>query len=292
MKDMKRILKTTARHVRRTPYQAMAAILVLTIAFFLTSVFTLVVAGSEQVIRYFESRPQVTAFFNDSATDDAQNQLRMAIAGISGVTSVRYVSKEEALKMYQEQNKNDPLLLEMVTADILPASIEVRAATPDVLSQIAEMVKKHDAIEEVVYQKNIIDNLVAWTRMLRISGFGLVSFFLASSMFMVMVIVSMKIASHKTEMEIMRLLGATQWHILAPFLLEGMLYGMIGSMFGWVFSFIALLYATPLILQFLGTIPLLPVPGWFMLLVLAGEMTGGIVLGLFSSLAAARRFLK
>ena len=289
---MKRVLKTTARHVRRAPYQAASAVLVLTIAFFLTSVFVLVVAGSEQVIRYFESRPQVTAFFKDGSTDDAQSQLRMAITGISGVTSVRYVSKEEALRMYQDQNKDDPLLLEMVTADILPASIEVRAATPDVLSLIAEMVKNHDAVEEVVYQKNIIDNLVSWTRMLRIGGFGLVSFFLMSSMFMVMVIVSMKIASHKTEIEIMRLLGAGSWHILGPFLLEGMLYGVIGSVAGWMFSYIALLYATPVVLQFLGTISLLPVPFWFMFLVLAGEVTGGVLLGFVSSLAAARRFLK
>lgn len=289
---MKRTFRSAFRHIRRAPFQAMAAILVLTTAFFLTSVFILTTAGSEQIIRYFESRPQVTAFFKEDTSEETHAKLQNAIGGINGVTSVRYVSKKEALNIYQEQNKNDPLLLEMVTADILPASVEVRAETPDVLARIADMMTHHDAVEEVVYQKDIINNLMNWTRMLRVGGLGLVSFFLLSSMFMVMVIISMKIASHKTEIEVMRLLGASRWQTLSPFLLEGTLYGMFGSIFGWGFSYITLLYATPLILQFLGTINLLPVPAWFMLTLLAGESAGGIFLGFVSSLVAARRFLK
>lgn len=287
-----RILATTVKHIRRAPFQALAAISVLSITFFLISVFSLVTAGSEQVIRYFETRPQVTAFFKDEASPEAISGLEASIDQISGVTSTRYLSKADALALYREQNKNDPLLLEMVTADILPASLEVNASNPDVLSRVAELMKQQDIIEEVVYQKTIIDNLVSWTKAIRYAGLGLISFLLTSSIFTVMIIISMKIATKRTEIEVMRLLGASMGQVLAPFLMEGLFYGALGSFVGWGLAYVALLYSTPFILTFLGSIPLLPVPLWFMGAVLGIQLAVGVIVGLISATVAARRFLR
>ena len=71
------------------------------------------------------------------------------------------MSKDEALQIYKDLNKNNPLLLEMVTAEILPASLEVYATKPEYLSEIAEFLKKQQGIDEVVFQKNIVDKLAA-----------------------------------------------------------------------------------------------------------------------------------
>lgn len=289
---MNRTTRTTLQHIRRSPFQAAAAIIVLTTAFFVSSIFSLVVAGSEQIIRYFESRPQVTAFFKDDASEETIGQLQNSIQGMNGVSSVRFISKDNALTLYREQNKDDPLLLEMVTADILPASLEVRASSPDVLTQVADLLGHHDIVEKVVFQKDIIDNLVSWTKTLRVGGLTLVGFFLISSMLMVTTIVSMKIANHRTEIEVMRLLGATRAHIVTPFIFEGIFYGLLGSFFGWGAAYIVLLYSTPLILKLLGAVQLLPVPIWFMGALLAGEALIGSLIGLFASVFASRRFLK
>lgn len=289
---MNRSLKNAVRHIKRAPLQAVAAVSVFSITFFLVSIFALVTAGSEKIIRYFETRPQVTAFFKDGISDDKVQQLADSVRQIEGVTAAQYISKSDALKIYREQNKTDPLLLEMVTEEILPASLEVKADNPEVLTRLADLMKSHEAVEEVVYQKNIIDNLLSWTRIIRVSGLVLVSFLLSSSIFMVMIITSIKIANHKSEIEVGRLLGGSKSQVISPFLLEGIIYGLISAFIGWGLAYITLLYSTPLVIQFLGSIPLLPVPIWLMLALLAGQLILGAGIGFFSSLFAARRFLK
>lgn len=289
---MKRALTMMIKHLRRAPFQALAAISVLSVTLFLVSVFTLVTVGSEQIIRYFETRPQVTAFFKDGTSPEVISGLKASVDQISGVTQTRYLSKQDALALYQDQNKNDPLLLEMVTADILPASLEVNANNPEVLSTVASLMQQHEGVEEVVYQKSIIENLVIWTRAIRIGGLGLVGFLLVSSVYTTMIMISMKIASRKGEIEIMQLLGASTGQILAPFLLEGILYGAFGGLVGWGLGYISLLYTTPFILTFVGSIPLLPAPAWLMFSLLGVLILAGTIVGLTASTLASRRFLK
>lgn len=255
----------------------------------------LITAGSEQVIRFFETRPQVTAFFKDETPEAKILELQTNTRKIPGVTDAKYISKQEALALYREQNRDDPLLLEMVTAEILPASLEISANNPQVLEQIAHMMtvqKDNGVVEEVVYQKNIIDNLITWTKAIRYGGLGLMVFFLGSSIFIVVVIISMKVAARKTEIEITRLLGASTKHIVTPFWWEGIFYGVGGGVIGWGMAYLTLLYSTPLIVSFMGTIPLLPVPIWFMLSLLGLQIAAGMLVGLISSSIAVHRFLR
>jgi len=119
--------KTAWQHIRRTPYQALAAVAVMTLNLFIASVFITTASSFEQILRFFESRPQVTAFFKDEAKIDQVEALRQKLLETGKVAEVKYVSKEEALAIYREQNKDDPVLLEMVTANMLPASLEVSA---------------------------------------------------------------------------------------------------------------------------------------------------------------------
>ena len=289
---MSRALRTTGKYLRRSPYQAIAASIVLTITFFLISVFLLVTAGSAKIIHFFETRPQVTAFLKDETQEEEVSKIKNQMENLSGVKSVNFISKQEALNIYREQNKNDPLLLEMVTADILPASLEVTAADPLALSQIASVLKQNSLVEDVVYQQDVIDRLLSWTRSVRIAGSILVGLLLISSMTTVFVIISMKITGRRGEIEIMRLLGASRGQVVAPFLLEGIFYGVIGSFIGWGTAYTTLLYSTPLILKFFGSIPLLPVPFVLMITLLGSELLLGPLVGLISSLFASRRFLK
>ena len=86
----------------------------MTLTLFIASVFALVTLGSERMLRYFETRPQVTAFFVDTATQEQVQNLSQVVINSGLTAEVKFVSKEEALAIYREQNKDDPLLLEMV----------------------------------------------------------------------------------------------------------------------------------------------------------------------------------
>src|SRR4030067_1202170 len=133
---MRRILINTYRNTRRSPYQALAAIIVLTLTSFVAYLFILFWLGSQVVLNYFETRHQVTAFFKDDVNETTILEIKANLEQQPSLRKVNYVSKAEALEIYQEQNQNDPLLLEMVTAEILPASLEVAATTIDDLAHV------------------------------------------------------------------------------------------------------------------------------------------------------------
>jgi len=278
-------------HVRRSPYQALAAILIMTLTFLTISVFTFLILGSHKVLGFFESKPQVTVFFKDQTKKSDIDQLQQQLQTTGKVSEIKYISKEQALQIYKEQNKNDPLLLELVTADILPASLEISTYNIEDLPSIATSLKNLSIVQEVVYQKDVIATLSAWTNAIRQIGIILIVILAAVSIFIMTTIISIKIANRKEEIEIMRLIGATDWYISLPFMYEGMFYGVIGAFIGWLLTSAGVLYATPYLESFLQGIPILPVPPLFYAELLCFELLLAILLGIVSSLLAVRRYL-
>jgi len=289
---MKQHFRTAWKHIRRSPYQSLAAILIMFLTFLIATIFTLVAGGSQIVLRYFESRPQVTAFFKDEATAGQIDTLKAKLIQTGKVEETKFISKEEALQIYREQNKDEPLLLEMVTANILPASLEVSIKNIIDIDQVAGVLKNDTTVEEVVFQEDVVEALYRWTGSIRKIGIGLISVLSLVSFLIILVIIGMKITIRKSEIEILQLIGASNAYIRAPFVLEGIIYGLSGAVLAWGLSYILLLYATPFIIKFLVDIPVLPVPYYFILIVLGIEMLAGFIIGSLGSFIAVRRYLK
>lgn len=285
-------LSSSWKHIRRHPYQAMAAIFIMMLTFLAISVFSFIVFGSSVIINYFESKPQVTAFFKDEAKQENIDQLRASIEQTGKAASVKYVSKKEALQIYKEQNKNDPLLLDLVTEDILPASLEISTSKIDDLGAVSDTLKTSPYVSEVIYQKDVISTLSAWTNGIRIVGIVLIGLLSLVSVFVMMTVIGFKVSQKKEEIEIMRLLSATNWYIRWPFIFEGIAYGVVGTVVGWLIASAGLLYATPYLESFLRGIPLLPVSPLFLLELLAAELLIAAVLGVVSSSLAVYKYLK
>ncbi len=289
---MKEHWRTTWTHMRRTPYQALSAILIMFLTFFITTVFVLTAGGFQTILRYFETRPQVTAFLKDETTSAQIDTIKAKLAQTGKVKETKYISKEEALNIYREQNKDDPLLLEMVTANILPASLEVSTNDLSYLNEVAQILRVEPTVEEVVFQEDVVNALQQWTLNIRRVGITLISVFGLVSLLMVLVIIGMKITLRREEIDILQLLGASRWYIRAPFLLEGMFYGAVGAFVAWGVVYLLLLYLTSYIIGFFQGIDLLPVSPFFMLTVLGIEISSGIVIGSLGSLLAVKRYLK
>lgn len=285
-------IKTTWTNIRRSPYQAFAAILIMMLTFLVISFFTFLIGGSSKIVNYFESKPQVTAFFKNEAKQSDINTLENDLQSTGKIASVKYVSKDEALKIYREQNKNDPLLLDLVTSDILPASLEISSLKIEDLSSISDTLKNSPIVQEVVFQKDVVSTLTAWTSALRKIGTALIVVLSLVSMFIMVTIIGIKISQKKDDIEIMRLIGATNWYIRWPFIFEGMFYGAIGAFLGWLISSLALWYATPFLSSFLRGIPVLPVSPVVLFELLAVELVLAAFLGAFSSFLAVLRYLK
>jgi cell division transport system permease protein len=295
------LLNNTWNHIRRSPYQSTAAVLTLFLTILLTGLFFLATLGSSLVLNFFESKPQITVFFADTATPQDAESLKKILTDTGKVSSMKYISKDDALAIYREQNKSDPLLLEMVTADILPASLEVSASDPNYLHELDPIIQKAQGIEEVIFQKDVVDTLLRWTNAIRIIGGTLIVFLSMNSVLIVMTIIGMKIALKKEEIEILKLIGASPWYIRMPFILEGGLYGVTGSVLSWLIITVLLIWMAPSIVGFLGTIPLIQtVFGTLVSWIFAGTIAGllislsivGFLLGSIGSLVALNRYIK
>lgn len=285
------IRKNTWKHIRRSPYQAFAAISVMALTFLVGGLFLLLSIGSAIVLRNFEQKPQITVFFNDEKKEDEIKLLEERLRQNDKVANVKYVSKEEALEIYKEQFEKDPLLLEMVSSDILPASLEVSAVKIEYLKELAATLKEEKGIEEVVYQQDVVDMLLAWTNTFRTIGMAIVIFLAVVTLSNVITVISLKIALRRNEIEILQLVGASNWYIRGPFILEGGIYGMVGALIGWGINVGLLIYTTPFLQKIFDRIPLLPVPVLFYPVFLAVMLFVGLLLGVISSTLALRRYL-
>lgn len=278
--------------MRRSPYQTLVACVMVTLTCFVGFVMSLFLYSAETILQYFETRPQVIAFFDLTATDQVITTTEESMRQKPYVENVTMVSKEQALELYKEDNQDDPLLLELVTADILPASIEVSGRDADDLAQIKEDLDKAEGVDEVVYQKDVIDSLSTWTNSVRLVGIGGVALLSFTSFLIVTTIIGIKITSKRQAIHIMRIIGATGWYIKGPFMVEGMLYGLVGALLGWSFMMAGVLYITPWLRDFLGTVPLLPFPPQLFAIQIGFGTTIAMLIGAFAAVVAAQRFIK
>lgn len=285
-------LKYARRNIRRTPYQALVASMVMFLTFLVLSVFLILAFGSQTILQYYESKPQAIAFFKDNTSGDDVEAIKNALLATGKVKSLKYVSKEEALAIYRERNKANPTLLELVTANILPSSLEISAINPKDLEPIAAVLKLEPVVDEVVYPKDVIDTLSAGTEMIRLVGGAAVGFLIIFATLIILMVIGFKIRIRRSEIEIMKLLGATNWFIRSPFIIEGIFYSILGAFLAWGVSYLILWYFSPLLKGSLGEIMLFPVSPFLMLSLLGIELSVALLIGIIASYGAVRRHLK
>lgn len=289
---MTRGMQFAKRNIRRTPFQALAASMVMFLTFLALMIFVILAAGSQATLRYFESKPQVIAFFKEGTTNEDVSLIENALQQESRVIKTKFVSKEEALQIYRDRNKNDPALLELVTANILPASMEISTRAPEDLQPIADILKREPVVSEVIVPEDVVQTLTSVTRIIRVVGGATVGFLMAFATLVVVMIIGFKIRLKRNEIEIMRLLGASSSFIRTPFILEGIFYGLVGAFLAWLISYGLLWYFTPFLQGYLGEVKLLPVNPLFMLALLGGSFGIALLVGGLGSFAAVRRYLK
>lgn len=290
---MKHLIVVTWQHLRRSPYQALAAIMIMTMTTFAILSFTLLSFSSQKLLTYLEQKPQVIAFFNDTVTSpDQVADLVDNLEKTGKTASVKFVSKEQALQIYRERNKSDPLLLELVTANTLPASVEVSALSVSDLPALYDVLKTVPNVEEISYQRDVVNSLIGALDRVRKFGVGLITFLVATSILTILTIIGMKISVRKDEIDIQRLVGASTWYIRMPFILEGLFYGLVSATVSWFVISLIIFFSTPHLKPYLAGLSILPVSLLTSLEILGFSLLTGALVGATGSYFAVRRYLK
>ncbi len=302
---LERIFTTGLLNFIRNTWLAIAAMAMMLVT--LTIVLFLVISNAtfSHTIAQITDRIDVSVYLKDTVTTQQRDKLLTDIKHLNNVKSVDYISKDEALKSYQAQNKNNPDLLAAIseTENPLPATVQIKPKDPNKINEIRDYleqpeVKRYQS-DETSYsgdRKEAIDKITQATRFLRETALAGVIVFTIISTLIIFNTIQMAIFNRREELTIMRLLGASTSYIRGPFVVETMLYGVIASILsvilvGSLFRIASSAFeATSLGLLDIGYAS--DYFSQFFWIILTVQMGIGILIGAVSSILATRRYLK
>lgn len=300
-----RMIKTAWKHMRRSPYQAMAVVFIMSLTFFVATGLAALAYSMSQVIKYFETRPQIIAFLKDQATPEEISALQFELQDDLRIKNVNYVSRIQALEIYKEATKTNPLLSEFVPSDVFPASLEFSVADLSFVEEVVHEVESESIVDQVRFTASlgdsaslgqVVENLRKVAMYIKIGGLAVLGYLVGSSLLTLLVVISMRISSRREEIQILSLIGATTGFIRGPFLIEGMFYAILGAFLGWFVSVLIVLYAAPHVVSYFGEIQVIPSEITRLLgllgILLGAEVLLAMVLGLLGSFVALSRHLK
>ena len=259
--------RTAFDYIRRSPFKALAATSVLSLTFLVATFVAILVYSSNQTLKYFETRPQVIAFLKKDANEGEVGALTEKLKIDARIKEIKYVSKAEALEIYKRATTGNPLLGELVSPDVFPASLEFSVKDLSFAKGIIDEVKGENIVDSVGFTaalgaegdlQNVVERLRTVTNYIRIGGGVFVGILGLASFIVILLTIGMRMAVRREEIEILRLIGATNVFIQTPLVIEAVIYALTGVLIGWIFAFTAVLYSAPAIVSYFGEIPVLP----------------------------------
>lgn len=296
-------LRETASSLRRNWVMNLVAISIIYISLLLVGAFFLTSSVLNTIVTSFEQKVSIQVFLKDGAVPSDVEALQSDIQRMPNVKGISYVTKTQALERFKERTKNSPQLVEQLRGNPLPASIEVALVDPRQVQTVVDRIVKNGNTTKVVknpenplasdirYGQNVVENLFKATGIVRIFAAAFLILLLLVSLVLIGNTIRLAIYSRRREISIMRLVGASNWFIRTPFLLEGVAQALIGS----ILALLTLMAAQALIVPWLqGNLKFLPVSitGVTMAQLTALLVVSGVVIGFVGSGAAVRRYLK
>ncbi len=270
---------------------SLAAIYNVALSLLIVGVFSLVVLTLNQFITRLENQVEIEAFLVDGASFETVQTLQDKIISWAEVKDVKYISKEEALERFKQLYKDQPDMWKNLSGNPLPASYQITLKNPRDVEKVASRLRKEPVVESLDYGQQIVKRLFSVTSTLRTVGliFILLQGFVSVSL--IGLTIRLAIYARRNEVAIMRLVGASNWFIRLPFLLEGMLQGIIGSLVAiFVIYFLKIGFFESITeqLKFLN----ISFASSLFLKVSVGLFLGGMAIGAFGSTLSLRRYLK
>ncbi len=284
------------QNLKRERLLFLSNVFVMTITFLLLGVFITVVVLTQSFVKNLEQQAQVTLFFKDDFPENKIIELKDKLVTDDRVLDIKYISKNDAFNLFKEINKDEPVLLESISPEILPASLEVRAKNINDLTPLSEEYKSFDGVEEIKFFKDVIDRFRYWSSVIYLGGLALVLIFFTISYSVVLVTLRTVITSKGKELEIMKLVGASDNYVKRPLIFQGLfLSGISALIAGFIIVFVSTIvqltgfYSGGFSLAFLSGIVISPIV--YAIVLAFCILVSGFALGYVGSWSAIKRYL-
>lgn len=278
--------------LRHNSLMSIASVSTVALSLLILGLFLVMVLNLNHMASALESQVQISVYLQDNLTAQQMRAIGEQITKLPGVTQVTFVSKDEALARFKQRlGEQQGLLSALGDTNPLPNSYEIKVDKPENVKPVAQAAEKIKGVENARFGQEVVDRLFHLTRMVRIFGVVIIIFLALAALFIIANTIRITVFARRKEIGIMKYVGATDWFIRWPFLIEGMILGFSGALIAVVLLNETYAVLTQQVYESLAFLPLIPKQPFLtnlsiVLLVL------GTTIGALGSTISLKRFMK
>jgi cell division transport system permease protein len=286
---------------KRNFLMGFTAITTVAITLFIVGFFAVLVFDIQGIINSIKSQVELAVYLEDNISVELRDYLEGEISSWEETSGIKYVSKEQAFERFKEQNEGSDILKE-IQGNPLPASFEITLNDPEKVELVALRFMDKDGayiegVDDVVYGQSYVNKLFSITAIIGTVAFLIIILLLLATVVLIFNTIRLSIYARRKEIEVMKLVGASNWFVRIPFLFEGFFEGFLGSTIAVVLLYIlgnSLLIRGERVIVDTMRIKELAIlgSGHIIIYVYIGIIILGGLLGIISSGIALRRFVK
>ncbi|HEX9891985.1 MAG TPA: permease-like cell division protein FtsX [Actinomycetota bacterium] len=290
MRRFRYFLRETLTALRRNALVAFAAVSTMFISLFLFGGSLLVQKQVDLMVGEWGRKVEVSVFLREDVSGEQVDALGREVAGFPEVERVFFESRQQAFQRFQRLFRDSPTLVENVDVEAMPQSYRVKLTDPGKFAVIRARLAGQPAIDEIRDEQAVVKKLLVVTEVLRTGVMGIAIIMLIAAAGLIGNTVRMAVFARRKEIAIMKLVGATNWFIRVPFILEGAIGGLAGafmaiaSLFAMKAMFIDPLRGEIQFTPWVGTTAIMATIPWI--------IGAGVLMAVVASLFAMRRFLE
>jgi len=221
------------KSVVRQGWMSLASIAVVAITLLILGSFMIVNYNVDSVVKDIKEQIRIVVYMDENASSEARTELQRKLVAHPELEEVRFVTKKEAMERLKERLGNRAYMLEGYEDDELNPlrdSYELRLKTPENVTQIAEEINGYPGVDYVDYGEGVVKPLFLFTGVVRWIGLGFMGGLAVTAIFLIAHTIRLTVYIRRREVQIMKYVGATDWFIRWPFIIEGLFLGLLGAL--------------------------------------------------------------
>lgn len=285
-------IKEVYTSFKRNIWMTLASIFTVVLSLFILGFFSIVILNLNKMANTLESQVQISVYLKDDLSQEEIDETKETLSKIEGLQDIKFTTREEAMENFKKRLGDQQFLLDALDdTNPLPDSFSLTVTSPQQVKTIADTVVALDSVESASYSQDIINHLFNLTHLIRLIGVALIILLTGAAIFIISNTIRLTVFARRKEIAIMKYVGATDWFIRWPFLLEGICLGFIGGGLATIFLYIVYNQVTQEIYEAMAFFPLIPQHPFINYISLA-ILVAGIIIGALGSTISLKRFLK
>ena len=292
IRTLEYFVKEAAISLKRNNLMSFASITTVAISLVILGLFLIMVMNLNNMAAHLESQVQINVYLEDNLSEAERYEIGNNIKKIKGVEEITFVTKDEAIERFRERLGEQKYLLDALDdANPLPYSYEVKLTLPEQVKSAAAEIAEYPGVKTAKFGQEAIEQLFKLTHMIRVFGVVLILFLVFATLFIISNTIRLTVFARRKEIGIMKYVGATDWFIRWPFIMEGMALGFGGALIATLVLRTSYSAITNQIYQSFMFLPLIPqYPFLTNLTILLIVL--GMIIGALGSAIYLKKFMK